>query len=172
MYIGLHIKCPLQLSHLMKFEFFRQIFEKIFECQIPEKSVQWEPSCSMRRHGRTNERTNERTTRTTLTATFATLRTRLKTHKFLCEHTFVYFFFSPRPLCVLFLSRLETIAINLLLCFKLFFVLGKFSCKFTILFAAPVQQHVMWNMELKTDFPITCVTISVAEGVWASRWVS
>jgi hypothetical protein len=32
----------------MKLEFSQQIFEKILEYQISRKSVQWEPSCSMR----------------------------------------------------------------------------------------------------------------------------
>jgi len=38
MYIGLHVECPLFLSH----------FRKILTYQISGKSVQWEPSCCMR----------------------------------------------------------------------------------------------------------------------------
>jgi hypothetical protein len=33
---------------LIKLEFSRQIFEKKLKCQVSSKSVQWEPSCSMR----------------------------------------------------------------------------------------------------------------------------
>jgi len=41
----------------MKLEFYQYIFEKkIFKCKISWKSVQWEPSCSMRTDGRTDRR--------------------------------------------------------------------------------------------------------------------
>jgi hypothetical protein len=47
--------CPV----LIKFEFSRQIFfEKIHKNQISWKSVQWEPSCSMRTDGRTDGQTD------------------------------------------------------------------------------------------------------------------
>ena len=36
----------------MKFEFSRKIFEKYSNFKFNEKSVQWEPSCSMRAGGR------------------------------------------------------------------------------------------------------------------------
>jgi hypothetical protein len=39
---------------LMNLEFSRQIFEKILTYQIICKSVQWEPSCSMRVDRRTD----------------------------------------------------------------------------------------------------------------------
>ena len=42
----------------MKLEFHRQIFRKIHKCKISWKSVQWEPSCSMRTDGR--DETNSR----------------------------------------------------------------------------------------------------------------
>ena len=35
----------------MKLEFSRYIFEKELKYQVSYKSVQWEPSCSMRRDG-------------------------------------------------------------------------------------------------------------------------
>ena len=41
---------PCQIS--MKLELSRQIFEKILKYQIPLKSVQWEPTCSIRTDGR------------------------------------------------------------------------------------------------------------------------
>jgi hypothetical protein len=41
MYTGLHVKCPLLLSDLIKPEFSRQIFKK-YSYQISWKSVQWE----------------------------------------------------------------------------------------------------------------------------------
>jgi len=44
--------CPLS----MKLEFPRTDFRKILKCQVSWKSVQWEPSCSMRRKGRTDAR--------------------------------------------------------------------------------------------------------------------
>jgi len=37
----------------MKFEFSRQNFEKWSNIKFREKSVQWEPSCSMRTNGQT-----------------------------------------------------------------------------------------------------------------------
>jgi len=49
MYIGLHVQCPLFLADFNELEFSRQIFEKILKYRIPLKSIQWEPSCSMRR---------------------------------------------------------------------------------------------------------------------------
>jgi len=41
---------------LMKFEFFQRIFEKILKSEISGKSVQWEPSYSMRTDGQTWQR--------------------------------------------------------------------------------------------------------------------
>jgi len=56
MCIGLHIKCPLIMSHFQENRIFPTDFRKILKCQISWKSVQRESSCSMRRDGRTNER--------------------------------------------------------------------------------------------------------------------
>jgi hypothetical protein len=42
----------------MKFEFSRQIFEKYSNIKFREKSVQWNPSCSTRMDGRTDEQTD------------------------------------------------------------------------------------------------------------------
>ena len=54
MYIGLHVKYQLLLSHFTKLEFCGLFSEKkILKRQISWKSVQWEPSCSVWTDGRT-----------------------------------------------------------------------------------------------------------------------
>jgi hypothetical protein len=45
---------PLFLADCSETRIFWQIFEKMVEYQISWKSVQWEPSCSMRTNGRTD----------------------------------------------------------------------------------------------------------------------
>ena len=50
----------------MKLEYSRQIFEKILKYQVLPKSVQWEPSCSMR----TERQTDRQTDMTKLTVNF------------------------------------------------------------------------------------------------------
>ena len=52
MYIGLQVKCPLFLPNFNKTSFFSTDFLKILKYQISWKSVQWEPSCSLRTNGR------------------------------------------------------------------------------------------------------------------------
>jgi hypothetical protein len=54
MYIGLHVKYPLFLSHFNEILICPIDFRKILIYQISWKSVQWEPSCSMRADGRTD----------------------------------------------------------------------------------------------------------------------
>ena len=44
----LHVKCRNYCQISMKLEYSRQIFRKRLKYQISSKSVQWEPSCSMR----------------------------------------------------------------------------------------------------------------------------
>jgi hypothetical protein len=59
---------PVILVGLIKLVFSRQIFQNYSNCQIPRKSVQWEPRCftrTDRRHDASK-------------SLFATLRTRLK----------------------------------------------------------------------------------------------
>jgi hypothetical protein len=51
MYMGLHVKRLLFLSEFNETWIFSTHFRRIFKYQISWKSVQWEPSCSMRRNG-------------------------------------------------------------------------------------------------------------------------
>ena len=54
MYIGLHVMYSLLLSYFNKTWIFPTDFLKIIHYQISWKSVQWEPSCSMRMDGGTD----------------------------------------------------------------------------------------------------------------------
>jgi hypothetical protein len=53
-----HVKCPLFMSDFSENWIFSTDFRKILQYQISWKSVQWEPSCSMRKgtHDQTNRR--------------------------------------------------------------------------------------------------------------------
>ena len=51
---GLHVKCPLFLSDFYETWIFWRDFRKIPKYQISWKSIQWEPSCSMRTDRRTD----------------------------------------------------------------------------------------------------------------------
>jgi hypothetical protein len=53
MHIGLHVKYRLLLSDFNETWNFPTILRKTLKCQISRKSVQWEPSCSMRTDGQT-----------------------------------------------------------------------------------------------------------------------
>jgi len=52
-YVGLQANYPLFLSDFSETWFFSTYFLKMLKRQISWKSVQWEPSCSMRTAGRT-----------------------------------------------------------------------------------------------------------------------
>jgi len=54
MYIGLYEKCPLLLSDFKETLVFSTYFRKIFKYSFSGKSVQWEPSCSVRTDGQTD----------------------------------------------------------------------------------------------------------------------
>jgi len=54
MYIGLRVKYPLLLSDFIETWFFLTDFQKIFKYKMLWKSVQQEPSCSMRTSGQTD----------------------------------------------------------------------------------------------------------------------
>jgi len=54
MYIELHVNCPLFLPDFNETWTLSTQLRKIPKYQISWKSVQWEPSCSMRTDGRTN----------------------------------------------------------------------------------------------------------------------
>jgi len=53
-YVGLHLKYPLFLSDFNETRISSTDFRRFLIYQISWKSVQWEPSCSMRTDGRTD----------------------------------------------------------------------------------------------------------------------
>jgi len=54
MYIGLYVKFPLLLADFNETCILRTNFCKASKYQISWKSVQWEPSCSLRTEGQTD----------------------------------------------------------------------------------------------------------------------
>ena len=54
--IGLHVKYPLWLTGFNETWIFSKDFLKILKYKISQKSVQWEPSCSVWTDGHTNSR--------------------------------------------------------------------------------------------------------------------
>jgi hypothetical protein len=60
MHVRLHVKCPLFLSEFNETWTFSIGFRKILKCKISWKSLNWEPSCSMRKDGRTDGQTGIR----------------------------------------------------------------------------------------------------------------
>ena len=53
MYVGLHIRYPLFVSDCNETWIFPTDFRKVLKYKISWKSVQWQPSCSMRTGGQT-----------------------------------------------------------------------------------------------------------------------
>jgi len=80
MNIGLHVKYPLLLSYFKKTWIFGSCFKKIIKYQIPWKSVQWKPSCSMRTDGQTYGQTEM----TKLTVAFRNFANAPKTRHIFC----------------------------------------------------------------------------------------
>jgi len=60
-YIGIDVKYPLCLSDFSEPWTFSTDFRKIFKYQTSWKSVQWEPSCSMRKGRQTGGQTGGQT---------------------------------------------------------------------------------------------------------------
>jgi hypothetical protein len=58
MYIGLHVKYPLSLSDFNQTYILLTGFRKVLKYQISLKSVQWEPSCSIRTDGHIDRQTD------------------------------------------------------------------------------------------------------------------
>jgi hypothetical protein len=65
MYIGLHVECTLFLSNFSGTKIFSTNVRTNIQYKIPLKSVQWEPSCSMKTDGRTDGRTDRQVDRQT-----------------------------------------------------------------------------------------------------------
>jgi hypothetical protein len=58
MYQGIHVKYSLFLSDFIETLLLSTYFRNILKYQIARKSVQWEPSCSMRTEGQVDRQTH------------------------------------------------------------------------------------------------------------------
>ena len=54
MYIGIHVKYSLFLPDFNESRIISRDFRKVLKYNISWKSVQWQPSCSMRKYGQTD----------------------------------------------------------------------------------------------------------------------
>jgi hypothetical protein len=68
--MGLRIKYPLFLSDFNDTWIFSKDLRKTLKCETSLKSVQWEPSCSMRKDGRTDRQAGRQADMTKLVVVF------------------------------------------------------------------------------------------------------
>jgi len=82
MYIGLHVNHPLFLSDFNDTWIFSTDYRQILVRQIPWKSGQWEPSCSMQTGGRTERHDGAKSRPSQLSRT----RPKMDTHRKITEN--------------------------------------------------------------------------------------
>jgi hypothetical protein len=91
MYIGLHVKCPLFLSDFNETWIFWTGFRRKLKNQISWKSVQWEPSFSVWKDGRTERQKDGPTDMTKLIVVLLNLSNAPKKHAYITKINSVNF---------------------------------------------------------------------------------